>query len=73
MSSPICELYVGGLQYNCMIVFVISVRPLGQEQIASLNILALYPVWQEKGRKKTQSKFTLLCNESYIIYGLNNG
>lgn len=45
---------------------VTSVHALGQEQIASLNILALY-----SGRMGKKCSFTFLGNESYIINGMN--
>lgn len=45
---------------------VTSVHALGQEQIASLNILAVYSGWVKK-----KCSFTFLCNESYIINGMN--
>lgn len=47
---------------------VTSVHALGQEQIAPLNILALYSGWV---KKKIKCSFTFLCNESYIINDMN--
>jgi len=40
---------------------------LGQEQIAPLNILALYSGWV----REKKSSFTFPCNESYIINDVN--